>query len=389
VPRAGPALALLAALSGCGFEGLYGVSLPGGNNAPGGITVIAVFDDVLDLVPQSAVKVADVTVGTVRDVELTPDLQARVEMRIERDVDLPANAVAVVQQTSLLGEKFVELGPPARAATGRLADGAVIRTTTTYPDIEQVFGALSLVLNGGSLDRLQTIAFELSKAMAGREGAIKDLLDQLNRFVGGLDSQKSQIVRALDGLDRLAATLAKQRSTLATALDDLAPGLKVLADNRSQLTELLASLDRLGEVSTRVINASRANTAANLRDLQPILQRIQAAGDSLPRSFELLLDFPFPKNAAAGIPGDYTSLFVTLLLDGSTCNLLPLPTCPTAPVTAPQRRGSAGTVPAPSGGTPAPAAPGRQLPPLPRGLQQMLDDAPLTGLLVIFAGALQ
>ena len=332
-------------LSGCGFTGLYGTSLPGAKAGSGGYQVTAVFDDALDLVPQSAVKVADVTVGTVREVKLTSDQKAEVVMGIESSTKLPANAVAVIQQTSLLGEKFVELSTPtAVPAEGTLADGARIDATrtTTYPDLEQVFGALSLVLNGGSLERIQTISYELARAMSGREGKVRDLLTQLDTFVGGLDRNKGQVVAAIDALDRLSGTLARQRATIDRALTDLAPGLKVLSDNRANLTRMLTALSELGKVGTRVINASASNTAADLRALQPVLQRLQAAGQALPRSLELLFDYPFPRNAVAGVPGDYTSLYVTVLLNNSLCN--PLPTCPLVP--------GSPTTPAPGGSTP-------------------------------------
>ena len=58
------------ALSGCDFN-VYSLPLPGGadlGDDPYAVTVE--FNDVLDLVPQSAVKVDDVTVGRVEDISL-------------------------------------------------------------------------------------------------------------------------------------------------------------------------------------------------------------------------------------------------------------------------------------------------------------------------------
>ena len=65
----------------------------------------------LDLVPQSAVKVNDVTVGAVDKITLD-GWHARVRLRLRDSVKLPDNAVAELRQTSLLGEKFVSLSPP-------------------------------------------------------------------------------------------------------------------------------------------------------------------------------------------------------------------------------------------------------------------------------------
>ena len=57
--------------------------------------VTAEFSDVLDLVPQAAVKVDDVTVGSVEKISLS-GWTARVRLRVGRNVDLPANATAAV-----------------------------------------------------------------------------------------------------------------------------------------------------------------------------------------------------------------------------------------------------------------------------------------------------
>ena len=64
--------ACLLTLSGCGFRGLYSANLPGGADVGSHpYRVVAYFSDVLDLVPQSAVKVNDVAVGRVVAIRLS------------------------------------------------------------------------------------------------------------------------------------------------------------------------------------------------------------------------------------------------------------------------------------------------------------------------------
>jgi phospholipid/cholesterol/gamma-HCH transport system substrate-binding protein len=314
------------AVTGCGFKGAYSLPLPGGAAHGKTYHVTAVFDDVQDLTPQAAVRVNDVAVGDVTGITVGKDLKAHVTMKINSTVHLPANAVATLDQTTLLGEKFVALAAPGNGipAKGTLANGAVLPdgSTASLPDVEQVFGLLSNVLNGGDLGDLQTITVELNNALSGREAAVRNLLDQLNTFVGGLNSQKTQIVRALNELDRLTTTLRKGDATIATALDTLGPGLKVLADERVQFTGLLTDLSKFGTVATRVINASRADTVAGLRDLQPILHHLAAAGGNLPRALEILITFPFPRDIDAAAPGDYTNLEAELDLGPIVCTLL-------------------------------------------------------------------
>lgn len=330
----GLALAAVVALGGCGFKGAYSLPLPGGAAGGSVYHVTAVFRDVQDLVPASAVRVDDVAVGDVTSIDYDPtDNRAHVHMSIKKSVHLPANAVATLEQTTLLGEKYIALGPPTtqQASSEPLRDGAVIsdNATSDLPDVEELFGVLSAVLNGGDLQDLQTIDLEISKALGGREQAVRSALTQLDTFVSDLNTQKHQIVSALDQLDRFSGALAKQTGTIATALDDLGPGLKVLADNRAQLTNLLSGLARFGKVATRIITASRQQTVAGLRDLQPILRHLRAAGTNLPHALELLITYPFPRNIDKAIPGDYNGLYLSFNADPVLCTLAPvaLPTC--------------------------------------------------------------
>ncbi|MFM9371447.1 MCE family protein [Streptomyces sp. Da 82-17] len=305
-------------LAGCDFHGLYDVDLPGGAADDADAYRVTVdFRDVLDLVPQSAVKVDNVTVGAVEKVELK-GWHARVRLRVDRKVKLPGNAVADLRQTSMLGEKYVALSPPPQGEpVGRLRDGARIPLSRSgrNPEIEEVLSALSALLNGGGVAQLKTITVELNKALEGRENRLKSLLKELDTFIGGLDEQRADIVRALKGVDRLAKRLRDEKRTVGRAVDTLPGALDVLADQREDLTKMLTSLSKLGKTGTKVVNASRADVVANLNHLRPILEQLNKAGDNLPNSLELLTTYPFPRSATNAIKGDYVNLKITADLD--------------------------------------------------------------------------
>jgi phospholipid/cholesterol/gamma-HCH transport system substrate-binding protein len=304
--RVGALAAGVLLLGGCGFRGAYSLSLPGGaDTGDDPYTVEVEFLDVLDLVPQSGVRVADVPVGRVESIDLDKkDWTAVVTLTVNRDVELPANAVAAIQQSSLLGEKYVELAAPGNEEPkGRLGDDSRITLdrTNRNVEVEELLGALSLVLNGGGLAQLQTINRELGDALEGRETQIKDTLDQLDTFIGGLDAQKQEINRALDRTNELAATLAARTATIDKALDTIGPGLDVINEQRDLLVSMLEGLARLGDVGTRIIDKSAANTIEDLKLLQPILTQLAAAGPNLGRSLELILSYPFPDSSLTAL----------------------------------------------------------------------------------------
>ena len=322
-------------LTGCGLQAIQDVPLPGGAAlGPNPYTVTAEFTNVVDLVPNNSVRVNDVPVGVVREVKLGPDgWTAQVTVDVNGAVVLPANATARLRQTSLLGEKFVELlPPPGMAPQGQLTNGATIPVdrTDVGAQVEEVLGALSLLLNGGGVEKVQTIARELNAATSGNEEQLRSLLQNLDQFVGTLDRQKADIVRAIDSLERLTRTLVDQRARIANVIDNLGPGLDVLNQQRGLLVETLQSLNRLSDVGTDVIRRSQANTVADLRALQPILGNLVEAGDALPGSLQILLTIPFADNSLNVIKGDFANINVTVDLDVQAIltNLLQAPEVP-------------------------------------------------------------
>ncbi len=304
---------------------VYDMPLPGGTDVGSNpITIKAEFDDVLDLVPQSAVKVDDVNVGKITDIALNGDRQAVVTMELRSSVDLPDNAVAEIRQTSLLGEKFVSISPPTQvaASTNKLASGDVIPLDRTgrNPEVEEVLGALSLLLNGGGVAQLQTISKELNLALEGREGSARSVLRQIETFTGQLAANKHDIVDAIEALNRLSKGLNGQMDTIDATLEKLPSALTSLDKQRDDLVRMLKSLSRLGDVGVRVIRDSKDATIASLRQLNPVLSQLENAGDDFVKAFNVFLTYPFVDDVVGRDPqvarnlhmGDYTNLSIEL-----------------------------------------------------------------------------
>ncbi len=320
------------ALSACDFD-VYSLPLPGGTDVGDNpITVDVMFRDVLDLVPKSTVKVNDVSVGQVKDVELDGQV-ARVTIQLRGDTDLPDDAVAEIRMTSLLGEKFVSLKSPEGGGTGELSDGDVIplERSGRNPEIEEVLGALSLLLNGGGVAQLKTIASELNLALEGREDSAKSVLTQIDLLVGQLDDNKADIVNAIESLNRLSLSVRRQQGTINSALEELPSALTSLDAQTTDLVKMLQALNRLGDVGVDVIRRSKDVTIASIRQLQPVLTELANSGDDFVNAFNVFLTYPFVDEVVGRDPqvarnlhmGDYTNLSVTLDIDLTGENGLP------------------------------------------------------------------
>ncbi len=315
---AAAATASVLMLGGCGVlsNGVYDTPLPGGADLGASpIKVSADFEDVLDLVPQSSVKVDNVSVGRVDKIRLNKDgSSANVRLLVNDNVSLPAGTTARIQQTSLLGEKYVALVRPTETVAGpALATGAKLglAETSQAAQVEQVLGALSMVLNGGGIGQFQEISRELQAVSTDRPEEIKGFLEQMSTFVTQLDERKSSITDALDGLAALSKTLDDDKGKIVSALDGLSPGMKVFADQRKQFVAMLNALDKLSDVTVDTLNASQDDIVADFEALEPILANLAKAGSDLPNSLEILLTYPFPDAVLGAIKGDYLNVFLT------------------------------------------------------------------------------
>ncbi|MFN3602542.1 MAG: MCE family protein [Dietzia sp.] len=312
----GVAAVVTALASGCSMD-LEDYTLPGGADVGDDpITVAVQFDDVLDLVLQSSVKVNGLDAGRVSGVSLAEDgWTARVEIILRDDLELPSNVEASIQQTNLLGEKFVQLTPPEdEPPTGRLSDGDVISTSNsrTATDIEQVLGALSLLLNGGGVDQIQPIVAELRAVTDGREEGLTATLRSADELISGLNRQRDSITDALEGVNLMTARANDQRDQIQAALDELPAGVAVLEEQRPQLVEMLRRVDALGEVGSDILLTSRADLIADLRALRPVLQYL---GESTPELIDLTAfvpTFPFPDASISSTVGGSANVFLSV-----------------------------------------------------------------------------
>jgi phospholipid/cholesterol/gamma-HCH transport system substrate-binding protein len=307
------AIAAVLGLSGCGsWRGLNSLSLPGSaGGGPGSYTIQAEMPDIANLQQNSRVRVNDATVGHVTKIELK-GWHALLTMRIDRDVDLPANATATLGQTSLLGSVHVELAPPKDVPPeGKLTDGSLIALSrgAIYPTTEQTLSAVSLLLNGGGIGEIQDITRELSVAFTGRAGDLRELLHQLDGFVTYLNDQKDDILAAAESLNNLVEQLAAEKPVVDKALKTIPDALAVLNDERNTLTDALDQFGKFAALAADSVNQTKENLVKELKDLGPVLESLANAGKDLTRSLDFYSTFPFPKpTLSKWLRGDYANL---------------------------------------------------------------------------------
>jgi phospholipid/cholesterol/gamma-HCH transport system substrate-binding protein len=308
--------------------------------APAGVSgptyhVSADFADVLNLTEGAKVKLQGVVIGEVTAIS-TRDFRAAVDMDIAEKFPLPVGSTFQIRFATPLGEDFIAVTPPAKPARGMLADGAHVTSsgTSDAPTIEDTFAALSVLLNGGGLDKLQVIARELVTALHGRTGTARDVIARLDTVVAHVDAHRDDIDQALDALASLAKSLNNSSGVIAQALATFPDTLRLVADDTARISGLLHSVGELGRTVRGVVSKSQDALLADLDELRPTLDALAGSRNQLVPMFDSLVRFGNRLDQAT--PGDYLNLDVTaqLLFDSA----------PLQPTTAAPSTDSAGAV---------------------------------------------
>jgi phospholipid/cholesterol/gamma-HCH transport system substrate-binding protein len=309
----GLALILVAAaISGCQWRGMNSLPLPGTEGGgPRSYEVKAQLPDVAYIQQNSRVRVGDVNVGTVTQIE-REGWHALITMTLNGDVDLPANATAQIGQTSLLGSLHVELAPPTNVPPeGKLHNGSLIPLSSggAFPTTEQTLGAVSLLLNGGGIGQLQDITKEFATAFAGREQDLRSLITQIDEFVAHLNAQTGDIISATESLNNLVGQIAEQKPLVDKALRTVPDALAVLSDQRQNLAEAFDQFGKFSALTADSVNQTKANLVKELNDVGPVLESLANSGPALTRSLSFLATFPWPNETMKNwVRGDYANL---------------------------------------------------------------------------------
>lgn len=306
--------------SGCAFQGINSLPLPGAvGRGPDAVTYHVEIANIATLESNSPVLMNDVVVGSVGKMTVK-DWHADVEISVKPDVDVPANAVASVGQTSLLGSMHLALDPPlGQQPAGKLPPGAVIplNDSSTYPTTEQTLSSLSVVVNAGGLGQIGDVVHTFNKALSGRESDFRDLLTRLDTFIGTLDRQRDNLVATINSLNRVASSLAGRNDVVDEALKRIPRALDVLDRERPQLTTALTKLGKFSDTANQLVNQTQADLVKNLQNLQPTLQALADVGPDLTEAIAYLTVFPYGQALIdRGVRGDFINLFVTVDISG-------------------------------------------------------------------------
>ena len=242
--------------------------------------ITAMFATTTGIYVGDDVRVSGVKVGTISGIEPRGETVA-MTLDVERGVEIPAQAQAIIVAQNLVADRFVQLTPAYVRSGPVMADGATIpRDRTAVPvEWDQVkeqltrlatdlgpqgddsstsltefidSGADALRGNGETLGSALTELSDMGALLAENTGNITDVIRNVGTLVSAVRDSGTQIVQFENRLATLSSVLNGSRSDLDAALKNLAVAVadvqRFIAANRdgaSEQVRRLASITRL------------------------------------------------------------------------------------------------------------------------------------------------
>ncbi|WP_374999446.1 MCE family protein [Aeromicrobium sp. CTD01-1L150] len=230
------------------------------------------------------VKIGQVTTMAVQDAGL------RVEVALEDDAQVPADAPVFVHNLSAVGEQYLDF-QPGSASGPWLEDGDTVHgTEDSLPTSEE---ELLTNLNGlvSSLDgeELNTVVTELGDAFRGNASPLRSMVDDAQAFIETARQNEQATFDLLDNSETVLRTQAESDAEIRSLSRDLAAFTGTLADSDADLRTIL---ERAGPTADELVLLVETLD----EQLPPFLTRLVSVADvlnaRLPALEQLLVTFP-------------------------------------------------------------------------------------------------
>lgn len=202
-------------VTSCGSLSINAVPLPG-SNYQGGYVLTAEFNNVLNLPDRAKVVMDGTAIGVVTDVSVAGE-HVDVKALIDRDVEVPSNIRAELQQATVLGDIYVALERDEdMPAAPPLSPGGLIplAQTVSPPQIEDTIAHLANFVGSGSIQRAQNTLIGINRVTPAKDEE-RRVVSQVTTDLADLSNNIDNVDLLINGLHETSAVLAARTPALS------------------------------------------------------------------------------------------------------------------------------------------------------------------------------
>lgn len=261
------------------------------------------------------VKLRGVVVGEVRAIDSTGD-GARLTLALRPGVRtaIPSDVRAQMLPTTLFGERFVALVPPAHPSGRPLAAGAVIPQdrSANAVELQRVLDDVLPMLTAVQPHKLSATLSAVSRALEGRGEQLGTTLSRLDAHLRRFNPDLPALNRDLKDLVKVSNLYADAAPDVITALTDFTTTSGTLAEKSGDLAATLGATTGAADDLTGFLRRNKDTVIRLSADSRPTLRLLAEYSSSFPCTLRTLADFVPEMDKALGKGTDRPGLRVDL-----------------------------------------------------------------------------
>ncbi len=266
----------------------------------GGDTYYANFAEIGGLKTGAEVRVAGVSIGNVKGIELKGD-HVQVKFMLDKHTEFGPESTAQIKVKTLLGSMYLALFPKG---SGQFPKGATLPVSRTVPpyDVIQAFSQLSETTSKIDTPQLATALDALSELSDNTPKEFRGAIKGVSNLSRNLAARDDQINTLLTGLKKVSGVLNSRNTQLETLFKDSDVLFKAVSARRESIHNLLVATESLSTELRGLVKDTRA-------DLHPALTQLSTVTGML-RKNEASLD------EALRVMGPFQRVFANALGSG-------------------------------------------------------------------------
>jgi phospholipid/cholesterol/gamma-HCH transport system substrate-binding protein len=244
-------------------------------------TYKAEFTDVTGVAKGDDVRIAGVSIGSVKKVEIVKKDKALLTFGINPDVQLTENTTATLRFRNLVGQRYMSLAQGPDGATAALKPGSTIPLARTQEalDLNVLLNGFKPVFQALSPDDTNKLAFEIVQTLQGESGNVQSLLARVSSLTNTLAGRDQLIGDVVDNLSQVLDMLGDRDTELTNTITTLRQFVGGLKQDRQAILNSLDSVSDLTDETASLLVEGRPLLRDDIKQLRRLSGNLSKPGN--------------------------------------------------------------------------------------------------------------
>ena len=221
------------------------------------------------------VRVAGVTVGSVKDVEIKDRDHAEITFKVKKDVPVTTQTRASIRFLNLVGDRYMAL-EEGRSGGQRLSDGGAIPVSRTTPalNLTELFNGFQPLFQALTPHEVNQLSLNLVRVLQGEGGTVGSLMTHTASLTGALADRDELIGHVIDNLSAMLKTVDDRHQQLAELVVELKKWMTNLSSDRKAIGASVTNLSTLTGQVARLLTLGRPYLKSDVAQLRRVLRTL-------------------------------------------------------------------------------------------------------------------